>query len=339
MGDRTKPADGETSPVDPDLLIDYRLGQVTGRQASEVEQALAADEAFAAQDRDLTHALSALGKMPPGKPPETLVGDTMARLAAARRTDALLAREEAARPYRRSTFTTREMVAAAAAVILLAAVFVPSMYQAQVRTAQIQCRANVGAIGSGLIEFANQNDQALPIASADAHAWMPTGQKPATSNSEALFKLIQHASAPQQIFQCPAMGTEPFAVEAGMHDFPGRQYINYSYQHAVGPNSLARYGRLEDIPEDMAILADENPLFPKGHFSADRIGAMASHNHGQRGQNVLYPTGAAEWRKDALAGHERDNIFLAGSCKQYSGMETPVSPHDTFLLPAYTPGN
>ena len=45
---------------------------------------------------------------------------------------------------------------------------------------------------------------------------------------------------------------------------------------------------------------------------------------------------SVKFAKDANAGVRGNNIYLAEGIYQYRGEETPVSPTDSFLLPAYT---
>ena len=51
---------------------------------------------------------------------------------------------------------------------------------------------------------------------------------------------------------------------------------------------------------------------------------------------MLYIDGHVEWARTPLAGVNGDNIFIAGKILTYKGDETPVSPTDSFMLPAYS---
>ncbi|MEI6467271.1 MAG: family 1 glycosylhydrolase, partial [Verrucomicrobiota bacterium] len=53
--------------------------------------------------------------------------------------------------------------------------------------------------------------------------------------------------------------------------------------------------------DDLAIMADSNPLFVDGRIRNDRAGTC-SDNHGGAGQNVLYATGEVRWSTTSAAG-------------------------------------
>jgi hypothetical protein len=141
------------------------------------------------------------------------------------------------------------------------------------------------------------------------------------------------------MFQCPAVsGTKPanFAVMAGMTDFPQARFIGYSYQYALGAGLSLNDPALRAAAAEMAILADSNPLFSGGRFRPARLGTAVSENHNGRGQNVLYLDNHTRWTTSPRAGVHGNNIYLAEGVLEYRGDEAPVSPTDTFLLPAYS---
>ena len=118
-----------------------------------------------------------------------------------------------------------------------------------------------------------------------------------------------------------------------MVDFPSPQYVSYSYQYSLGRAVRRDAPELVNVAEQMAILADANPLFDGGRFRRDRLGQGVSENHRCTGQNVLYLSGAVRWFTHARAGVNGNNIWLADGIYEYHGDEKPTSPVDTFLLP------
>jgi lipoprotein-anchoring transpeptidase ErfK/SrfK len=82
-------------------------------------------------------------------------------------------------------------------------------------------------------------------------------------------------------------------------------------------------------------------LYRNGGFDAQdaqQAGTASSENHGRTGQNVLYLDMHVRWVKVPSAGVKGNNIYIAeGIYNRYRGDETPISPTDTFLMPAYTP--
>lgn len=323
---------------DEALLIDELLGRCDAATAEQVRRRLAEDESFRRLHGDLSRALGALGLLAEREPPETLVNDTLARVRGARRTEALLAREEIRRGVVRPTFSWRELATLAAAVVVLAAIFVPSIREARRQAVVAQCASNLGRIGTSLQNFALSHDDRLPTVDTTRHRWLSGNGEPAVSNSQALFRLVRDGyEGSPVVFQCPAVPGRSFVVESGMIDFPSQEQVAYSYQHAIGPAGLRITApELANVAAQMAILADRTPLFERGRFQRQAMDSPLSPNHDERGQNVLYLDMHVQWQPTADVGVRGDNIFLANGVRDYQGTETPGSPTDTFLLPAHS---
>jgi len=327
-----------TRPNDELLLIDAVLDRLDSDQARQVQERLAGDKAFRDLHRDLTNTVRALELLPACEAPNDLVAKTLHCIRQARQTDALIAREELGRSYR-PTFSMREAFAVAASILIIAGVFIPSVHQAR-RVAQIgQCAANMGQIGSAMLAYSNANDDHLPTAAGVYRQWLP-GQGPnVVSNSSALFKIVRLGYSQQTIFLCPsATSGQPFEVNAKIDDFPSGKNIHYSYQHTVGGDDLISTDpAIRNVSAKMAILADRTPFYrDNGSFQTREPTVATSDNHGRCGNNVLYLDMHVEWAKLPLAGVAGNNIFLAEGIYNYKGDETPVSPTDSFLLPAWS---
>ena len=316
-------------------LIDFLLGRCEADERPGIQARLQHDHGFQKRHDDLSHAFAALSLLPAAEPPENLLDRTSARIASARRTEALIAREEMARAPLRPTFAFREVAVAAAAVLVLAVIFLPSLRQARSAARIQECASQVGRIGTGLLTYANSNGGALPGVVASRH-WLP-GANDSVSNSAALWKLVQgrYVSSPV-LFQCPAVGGNSFEVKAGMTDFPACKYIGYSYQHMMGGRTLhVSDPALAPMSGTMAVLADGSPIFVDGRFQPQRLAARASDNHGGAGQNVLYLDWHVGWASTADAGVDGDNIYLVQGVRKYRGDEVPTEPTDSFLLPSF----
>jgi len=324
--------------MDEGVLIDWLRGELSEQQADEVRTRLDRDEAFRRLHDDIRHTFAAMDLLGELEPPETLTSDTMARIRQARRTEALLAREQSRRRSFAPTFSLRELGAVAAVLVLMAAVFVPSIRQGR-QMAQIgQCASNTGQIGSALLAYANSNDGYLPTVDAprgELH-WVPVGANDGFSNSSALYKLIADGHASPLVFQCPAGDQGTFVVQAGMTDFPAGRFVGYSYQHSAGAGGI-RYDDPQrlSVADSLAVLADCTPLFENGRFDPTQVRAKASSNHNGTGQNVLYLDMHVNWAPDAEAGVRGNNIYLADGVYSYRGDEAPAGPTDSFLLPSF----
>jgi len=331
----------DQSDSDYGLLIDYLLGLCDEHDAQAVRERLKTDQQFRRLHDDLSHTFSALNLLPEHEPPADLVDKTLHRIAAERRTEALLAREELnRRTVLRPTFSLRELVVAASAILLLAVIIVPSLREAHIQARINRCASQAGQVGAGLLAYANENAGYLPTVNSPIQRWLPTDGQGAASNSGALFKLVRDQYAEPTAFQCPGVhhtGQAGFIVQAGMTDFPAERFIDYSYQHALPPSRLNILRPVfQAQARRMAIFADRTPLFARGSFRKDRLQRCNSENHQSRGQNVLYLDMHVDWADCAKVGVDDNNIYLVEGVKDYKGDEAPAGPTDSFLLPAYS---
>jgi len=321
---------------DEQLLIDFLLGRSSQDESRFVRQRLARDDAFRRLHDDIANTFAAMRLLPEVEPPDGLVERTLEQVRIKRQTDALLASQKPARRVLLPTFSLREIAVLAAAAVVLLTVFVPSVYMAKARAQRGQCASNVGQIGAAIQAHASANKGLLPAIDGGGR-WLAGDGQPVVSNSAALFKLVSARYASPVSFQCPAVGGGSFVMRAGMTDFPQARFISYSYQHTSGPvRPTLNDPALQEVKEQMAILADSTPLFDGTRFRPDRLNASAGDNHGGAGQNVLYLDMHVEWHSEASAGVHGDNIFLAGDIRHYRGTEVPTRPDDTFLLPSFS---
>jgi hypothetical protein len=319
------------------VLIDYLTGRLDREEADALEARLESDDRLRQRRDTIARSFAALDLAPQPEAPDDLLADTLAHIAAAEKTERLLARQQIARPGGYwHTFNLRELAAIAAAIVLMIGVFVPSLRVARQRNHQNICTTQLGQIGAGLQTYAMNNAGFLPHGETTSNRWLPDGAEPVASNSAAPFKLVRlrYVAGPS-VFQCPAVGGPGFTVREEMTDFPSPQHISYSYQHAVGGNVM----RMDDpdivhAADDMVILADQTPLFRNYRFMPDRLVAPISENHGGRGMAVLYIAGHVRWVDHAGVGVKGDNIFLADDLHEYTGTEAPAQPTDSFLLPS-----
>ena len=315
-------------------VLDARLG---GLEESDLPPMDPHSPVWLQAQRDVGNTLAALSLLGESDPPEGLADQTIARIAAAKRTNELLRREEMNR--RRvywPTFSLREVSAVAASLLVMAAILVPSLRLASHRAQRQACLSRVGQIGTALSAYAMENDGALPMASGELARWLPGSgdSTPLASPSRGPFRLIEGQFATPAQFLCPAVGGEAFVVRAGMQDFPSSRNIHYSSQYNIGPEPL----RVDDpdlgrYAGEMAIFADASPIFHDGRFDRRRISNPTSDNHDGRGQNVLYLDMHGEWATSASVGVANDNIYLVDGVMDYTGSERPRHKTDSFLLP------
>jgi len=327
--------DNRKSQRDEALLMDVLLGQSDAAGQEETARRMAEDPEFRRRHDDVAHALSALRLMPAPEPPPDLTARTVGRIGSARRTEQLLDQQEIRRRRFLPVFRIRDVAAVAVAALLLGAVFLPSVQTA----ARIHyCSANLEKVYAGISDWTSDHGGRLPGYPSAIRRWLPARNEPVVSNSAGLFNLVKGNLTPRDAFTCPARirKSDPFDVRAGMFDFPSEKFVSYSYQYSLGPAPLnLRAPQIRTVLDELAIMADSNPVFADGRFHPDRMGAC-SDNHGGDGQNVLYADGTVRWRTSPTVGVAGDDIYLAGSIRRYNGDEAPAGPTDSFLLPAWS---
>lgn len=314
------------------LLIDFVLGRCDEATAAQVRRRLQRDRDFAALHKNIAATFEALGTYEVEAASGNLPERTMARVRAMRQSEALVA----AQPLRRirfPTFSLREAAALAAAAILVVGIILPSLHHAGRRKDRMLCSANLGRVGTALNHYANENDDYFPSSPAGSGSWLAGPGQRRASNSAALFQLARMAFAEPDVFQCPATGARPFAIPAGLVNFPSPKAISYSYQYSLEGAMRRSDPELAEVAEDMAIMVDNTPVFRDGAFRPEKVNSRVSDNHPDGGQNVLYLPGSVRWVSHCNVGVNGNNIFLAEGIYTYTGSEKPAFKTDTFVMP------
>jgi hypothetical protein len=249
----------EKRKKDEALLIDYLLGRCNEATRREIELRLEKEPELQASRTDIANSFDALKLLAEPEESEGLADRTLARIASARQATAARTRQELMRGGR-PTFSLRELGTVAAAAIIMAMLFVPWARQARNRALQGKCAANVGQIGTGMKNYAMDNEDSLPTAHTSNAAWLPgSGRKP-ISNSAGLFRLVGGSYAPSGVFQCAAdsdAAGDSFDENNKMTDFPESKYISYSYHYALCGKSLSSsYREIAVVADQMAVLSD-----------------------------------------------------------------------------------
>ena len=130
-----------------------------------------------------------------------------------------------------------------------------------------------------------------------------------------------------------ALGDETVGMPEGdwqeYDDFPAACNISYATLNLAGPTPNLR----PTMP--VAYISDANPLFIGARFNpaidADRANSPA---HRGKGQTVLTLDGSTKWMTKPQYGPKRDNLWLIGGIRRYTGIETPTGD-DVQLVPGY----
>jgi prepilin-type processing-associated H-X9-DG protein len=221
-------------------------------------------------------------------------------------------------------------------LVVMAGVLIPALHKARQRSNEGLCAMQMGQIGNALQTYGINHKGRLPSAGGPTGRWLTYQNEPPKSNSRALFRLLRQKYLHSPVvFQCPSVGGASFVMESDMRDFPRPEHISYSFQYSLDDHGVSSVDpAIADRSSEMAILADQSPLFTGGVFHPENLDAPHSDNHPDR-QNVLFLDGHVMWFANSTVGVDGDHIFLVGDVRDYDGDERPTGPADSFLLPAH----
>lgn len=323
-----------------DSLLDWHLDRLSDDDRAWLERELQKDVELRARSERLGEVLQPLDhwRTKPAQP--NFADQVLARIQRARQVDVAAqpsAIPESGPPRRFSLLSLREVVAVAACILLLVGVFVPGMAELRYRSRRAACAGNLASIFRGTSAYQESFEGSLPFAGGLRNAsWLPGGAKgrPYASNSRHVYLLVKWDYGPTPSdFICQASETcKPMTVEdrAAYDDFARACNISYASLNLAGPKPNVR----PTMP--VAYIGDTNPLFVGARFNASLDPDKAnSPAHRSRGQNVLTLDGRADWMRRPIYGPNRDNIWLIGNIRQYTGIEVPVRYDDVQLVPGY----
>jgi len=332
------------------LLFDYCMGLTTEEEAAEAKSLISSNKEAADIHSRLKSAFAPLESLKPQPCPDHLVEETIQRLNMARvsqlRLQQLLATEQSRGLSAGSRFWPRlgKVLATAAVLIIGLSLVHSSLGYARYKAWQQQCVMNLSRIFDGLTQYASDHDGSLPaVAAAAGEPWWKVGDQGREnhSNTRALWRLVQlnYNNAPD--FVCPGLSRgKPPQLDtrhlSEYHDFPGRQYVTYSFQ--IG----CRQAGSGKLLCRKVLIADLSPLFeslPDDYSKSLRLTlnkellTRNSINHRRRGQNVLYADGRAEFIKTRHTSVVDDDIYTLQNVDIYEGREVPACETDFFLAP------
>ena len=338
-------------------LLDYNLGLDDASGRRQTERRLGEDAELSKLNEVLKGSLAPLASWADEEAPAGLADRTLAMVAQRGSTEKALAAMAARRPGSETDKSAsrtrwvlsnlRDLVAVAACLALVFMVWQPGVRQARQRSQQLACASQLRMTGQGLAEYSGDHDGWLPyVAQKPNTAWWYGAQpgQSSGSNTRNVYLLVKGGYRPVDAFGCPSVAARRRVAVSPemlrqMQDFARRDDVNYSFRLMV--DQLSR--RL-DGTVDAPLMTDQNPLFAPGHFDSSRQSELDlasnsfllksnSPNHGQRGQNVLYNSGAVQFIDNRFMGPGQDDIFTIQSTTRYRGTERPKSANDVFIAP------
>lgn len=318
-----------------DLLLEFHLGILDGSQCSWIEAELVRDAELRVKSDRLRSTLRPLDFAATPAAPVGLVDKV---LDAVHRVDAGFGMAKRNRPGLRrmsssggSFLFRRDFLAAAASIALLVSVAWPGLAALRDQSRQTVCMNNLGSIFQGVRIYQATFADSLPYAGSSPGGWLESRDGgPVASNSRHLYLVakLNYVPTPAQ-FVCPSMpgGAAMGKEELARHDdFASARNVGYDALNLAGSRPNLRPAR------NIAYLGDANPLFIGGRFHREvDPDTTNSPAHRGRGQAVLLLDGSVRQLTSPVV--DRDNLWLAGDIREYTGTETPTDERDSFLVP------
>jgi prepilin-type N-terminal cleavage/methylation domain-containing protein len=282
---------------------------------------------------------------------------------------------------RRRGFTLIELLVVLGIILLLVAILIPAITRTRHTGGRMKCASNLRQIGQGIQMYANENNGDFPRTVSDGAGGPPTeytnpfapnpfgpGGPGPNDVTAVLFLLLRTQDLTPEVFVCPGVeDAEPWDFGGGgrtaakVSNFPGRQFLSYSYTNPYASPEVEKAGfKLSyKLNSDFAIAADMNPggtgvTAPAPSSPRAVMSRANSPNHNGDGQFVLYADGHVEFQNTPFCGmlrnagdtrkQFRDNIYTRGA-----GWGTdpgvgvgvrgaPVDALDSVLLPTWQDG-
>ena len=347
-----------------DILLDYYFECANEQETETAKRLLETHKGAAEFYNKLHHSLSALDHLDHethANCPDYLVEKTLERLylhhsetVESGWLENLLRAESEKIVTKRQSFWRNfaEAATIAAGVFIIASIFVPVTRQMRAQASKTACQANLSRVSRGIVQYGNEHNDFLPAVTTKAGSpWWKVGSTGPEnqSNTRHLWLLVKQDYLQPKDFVCPGQSRKnslnPNLSEAQiaqLSDFPGRQYITYSFKLICDPNKAVRSRTRTPL------MADINPLFEscfkikspdslaKSEFEpvtlSKRLLRANSSSHRGKGQNILYSDGTVEFTSQRIFGQD-DDIFTVKDQQVYRGIETPSCETDVFLVP------
>lgn len=320
-------------------ILDLHLDRLEGHQREELEAAIHEDAELSAVSDRVGEVLQPLDQWGVATVPPNLADRVLSHIDNQTRSRSLVASlpTEAVSRSRWPFVSFREPLAVAACIALLLSVFYPAVSGMRHNSRKAACADNLRSVFNGTTMYQASFGGALPYAGqVPGSSWLPSTESGQlfASNSRHVYLLVKMDFGPQPCdFICPGAETgSPMSSDqlAKCKDFTEACNINYASMNLSGPRPGLRPTRA------LAYIGDASPLFVGTRFDPSVDAAKAnSRSHGGKGQMVLTLDGTSRWMTTPVYGTQKDNIWLAGDIRRYTGIERPVRSGDVQLVPGY----
>lgn len=328
------------------LLLDWHLGQLDAEQRIQVEEALAQSPELAQQSQKLQALLHVLDADEEPVAPPDLTQTVMARIQERANVipfpQAAAAHSAPQVAARGPSLALRDVIAVAACIALFVGIAVPGYFKAHNLSLRQRCQDNLRQVSNATTSYGQSNAGFLPYANyIKGGTWLPGQNRnvPRASNTRHMFNLVSQGYVPNvRVFVCPASkdGRPMLADDyTPFTDFAEPANNSYSFLFMNWPQGRRLMDLRNGPGQSMVLTADRNPHFSKAPGTTKRATDPRLSNsllhEGGAGQNAIRVDGSGGWFTSPDIGVNHDDIYRAGSVRQYQGTEQPVSETDTFL--------
>jgi len=342
---------------DKEIILQYCFGNCDSVQVEQARKLIADDAEALAIYEQFSRALKPLDALRAESCPDELAELTISKLKTAAslgqtQLESLLT-EEQRKPVRAAETTSRsfwrnvvEVAAVAAVIFVVTGVAFPTLNNMRQRARiTAACKSQLKGISEGIAMYSDDHNGSLPsVATAAGAPWWKVGDQGAKnqSNTRPLWLLVKNGYVDGKSFVCPGRKDAKqvkldFANIEKHNDFPGRQYVNYSFMFMCD-----KVAKQQKSLANTVVMADLNPVFERIFDKASGLKSnpirlneqmlkMLSTNHGQRGQNILFGDGRVVFAKSRIVNG--DDIYTVKGANVYSGCEVPSGTDDIFLAP------
>ncbi|MHC4216573.1 MAG: hypothetical protein ACYSWP_24770 [Planctomycetota bacterium] len=258
------------------LLFDYAMGLTSENDADQANKLISSDKDASELYSTLKDALSPLDSIQPEPCPDQLVEGTIWRLkqladSSQARLEKLLADEQTQAAVRAPLWSNLGRFVSIAAVLLIAvSIWFSSSTTAKEKYRQWQCQRNLAQIWQGIQLYKADNEGKMPaVATAAGSPWWKVGYQGDENHSTTrnMWLLVKGNYVKPERFNCPSsIKAKPAKLKrvqlAQYNDFPGRQYVTYSFRIPCKQSTNKSTNR-------KVLVADLSPLFEDLQITPD----------------------------------------------------------------------
>jgi len=193
---------------------------------------------------------------------------------------------------KRKGFTLIELLVVIAIIAILAAILFPVFARAREKARQTSCLSNVKQIMLGVMMYAQDYDETLPVASH----WVSYDNHVPSTTYTYWFEALEPYVKNWQVFVCPSQKSDPLAADPGY----GWNYQEFGYRSSSGSLTNHYSTTLGEIdkPAETIMMGDCEDTAVRGNpgiYYLYRRHALYTPERHNGGGNMGLADGHAKW--------------------------------------------